>query len=107
PAAERFDPATGQWTLWGNLVEARVGHSAVRLRDGRVLMSGGFQCCKRIPGGFRTFVTDTAEVFDPVSKTSRSVGRMTATRGLHQSTLLDDGRVLLTGGGGDEGDPTT
>lgn len=39
--AERYDPATGSWTLAGALNEARTGHAVTVLKDGRVVVSGG------------------------------------------------------------------
>ena len=55
--AELYDPATGAWTETGDLRDTREGaQTIVLLRDGRVLMTGGFS-----PTAFRT----TAETYDP------------------------------------------
>lgn len=40
--AEIFDPATGTWTLTGNMNQARAQHAAVVLADGRTLVAGGY-----------------------------------------------------------------
>lgn len=55
--AELYDPVTGTWTATANMAEARDGHTATLLRDGRVLVSGG------------TDQLSAAELFDPVGGT--------------------------------------
>jgi Galactose oxidase, central domain len=39
---ELFDPATGKFSLTGDMLEPRWGFSAVQLQDGQVLVYGGF-----------------------------------------------------------------
>lgn len=97
-SAERFDAARGQWRAAANLLEPRLGHTATRLSDGRVLVAGGLQCCKSIPGGVTQFAAATAEIYDPVADEFSVTGPMAAARAFHQATLLADGRVLVTGG---------
>ena len=83
-AAELFDPATGTWTVIGNLGTARNLHRATLLTTGQVLVTG--------PGN------NSAELFDPATGTSSPAGNMTSARTFHTATLLLDGRVLLAGG---------
>ena len=40
----------------------------------------------------------TAEIYDPSTETWTTVGEMSVARLLHQATVLDNGRVLVTGG---------
>src|SRR6185503_8569279 len=67
---------------------ARAGHTATLLADGRVL----------IAGGQNSGVTNTGEVFDPLTNTFGSPITMTTARSFHQASLMPDGRVLITGG---------
>ena len=39
--AEIYDPATGVWTMVGNMLNGRARPSIALLADGRVLLAGG------------------------------------------------------------------
>lgn len=76
----------------GEMNAARACHTATRLMDGRVLITGGMQ---------REGVThSTAELFDPTDGQFRPAGEMNAARVCHLAVLLPDGTVLLAGGWG-------
>jgi N-acetylneuraminic acid mutarotase len=40
-SAEIYNPATDSWSFVGSMVEARAGHTAIVLENGRVLIAGG------------------------------------------------------------------
>ena len=63
----------------------RLFHTATSLPDGKVLATGADGL-----GG--------AEIYDPVSGTWASTGKMSTDRYRHSATLLLDGRVLIAGG---------
>ena len=90
----------GGWvtSLPAHMTCIRWGHTATRLADGRVL----------ITGLARANDTDaqTAEIYDPVAQTFTATGPMTQCRGDHTATLLRDGRVLITGGQDHHSNPT-
>ena len=89
--AETYNPVSSTWSLTGNLpAPAGAGATAVRLIDGRVLVSGGGNRC----GG----IFNTAALFDPITNTWSATANMTTTRAFHSAVLLSDGRVLVAGG---------
>jgi hypothetical protein len=93
-SAELFDPATGLFAATaGSPAFALAGHIAERLDDGRVLLAGGAPDCGDTGG------TTNAQLFDPSTGLFAAASPMFFShgRGL-SSALLDDGRVLVTGG---------
>jgi hypothetical protein len=93
--AEVYDPGTGAWTATGSMNVPRVYVTATLLPDGAVLVAGGFG------GTTNTAPVDPvapAELFDPASGSWAATERMTEARTYPTATLLDDGRVLVTGG---------
>lgn len=90
--AETYNPATGLWSLTGNLTTARSGHTATLLANGKVLVAGG--CAT--PSGCTALAS--AEIYDPATGSWTATGSMKSPRQSHQASLLADGRVLVTGG---------
>jgi hypothetical protein len=92
-SAEVFDPDTSDFsTVEQRPIRARIGHTATRLRDGTVLLVGGYG-----PG---ISLLASAELFDPVDGSFRPAGPLRQARAGHTATLLPDGRVLVVGGSG-------
>ena len=86
--AEIYDPSTEAFTVTGDMVAQpypfyACGRCAALLQDGRVFVAG----------------YPTAQLYDPVSGTFAATGPYAAPAPgvMQSSTLLADGRVLLTG----------
>jgi hypothetical protein len=98
--AELYDPQTGVFTLTGRLITGREDHSATLLPDGTVLITGGHAgpCTVQRPedGGFDN--CRQSELYNPVAGTFSVTGDLMIGRDHHESTLLKDGTVLITGG---------
>ncbi len=94
-SAELYDPATGTFTPTGNLKVARHQHTATLLKNGMVLLAGGFS---RVGRNLPTFLAD-AELYNPATKTFMPTGSLNTARDEHTATLLNNGIVLIAGGG--------
>jgi hypothetical protein len=91
-SAEVYDPATNQFTPVEDMQDKHgLGHVALRLASGKVLVTGGDSTINVNP-------TATAELFDPATNQFTTIGFMTAPRMQHFAVLLDDGRILIGGG---------
>ena len=86
--AERYDPERGVFIEAGAMTTGRQSHAATLLRDGRVLITGGYD------GSYLA----GAERYDPADGSFIAIGNMAVGRIGHRATLLADGKVLITGG---------
>lgn len=85
-AMEVFDPKTGRFSVVGQTQDARykIVDAAVRLADGRILLTGG---------------ADLPEIVDPKTWTSRVVDfSMGSTLNFSTAAALPNGDVLVAGG---------
>jgi hypothetical protein len=83
---------------------AREGQAAVRLADGRVLMVGGAVPSTGTCGMTCPYdLTASVEVFDPGTGEFSANGSLAAPRTGGQALLLNDGRVLVSGGNSENG----
>jgi len=89
--AEIYDPATGSWSATGAMSNERVGATAARLADGRVLMAGGARSVTS-----EKFAS--AELYDPATGSWSATGSLATPRAAATATVLADGRVLVAGG---------
>jgi len=86
-SAEIYDPATGGWKPAGNMHESRVGHTAIALPNGKVLVAGG--CVDEgMFGSTCANQTNSAELFDPAKDAWTLTGDMKAPRTDLKSVIL-------------------
>ncbi len=97
-SAELYDPATGEFTDAGKMNSRRYAHSATLLKNGKVLFVGGGE------GKETRDTLSSAEIYDPNTGLFTPTGMLKTARLAHEATLLADGRVLITGGMGGNGD---
>lgn len=92
-SAELYDPTTGSWAATGSLGSPRGGYTATALSDGRVLVAGG-----RVGDDVCGPRSDSAELYDPRTRTWGATSDMIQGRSGHTATLLPDGNVLVASG---------
>jgi len=91
--AELYNPATGAFTATaGNMSVVRIGHTASMLPTGQVLITGGG------PSFAAGASYASCELYNPATQTFALTGPMNTGRTVHTSTLLNSGKVLVTGG---------
>jgi hypothetical protein len=95
PSAEIYSRATRRFTATtGSMMVPRAWHTATKLSDGRVLITGGHDL-DNFPN---PNVLSLVEVFDPQTGEFETVGNLAVPRFQHVATLLGGSRVLITGG---------
>lgn len=97
--AELYNPGTGLFeSVNGSMSVSRTNHSAALLGDGRVAVIGG--------ESGDNFVRGSVEVYDPVSRTFSTLGRMSAARRRPTASVIligpNAGRILVFGGGAED-----
>jgi len=93
PIAELREADSGLFVATGSIALGREASSATLLNDGRVLIAGGL-----IHDGLSWQAVNEAEVYDPSSGTFTVVSKMNAAHACHTATLLQNGKVLISGG---------
>jgi hypothetical protein len=89
-STEIYDPRTGSFQPAGNMTIGRTGHTATLLKNGKLLIAGGWTG--------RYNVRRSAELYDPATGVFAPTGDMVIERAGNTAALLPDGRVLVAGG---------
>lgn len=98
-SSELYDPATGTWSITGNLITGRFRHSTTLLPNGKVLAVAGGYYTVDGQGFYSNFHSlKSAELYDPAAGAWSSTSDLNGSRGSHSATLLPGGKVLVAGG---------
>ena len=90
-STEIYDPETDTWSQASDMREGHSGGLAVVLKDGRVLIAGGYNQDESLA---------SSEVFDPSVDQWMRTSSMARKTFANTATVLSDGSVLFTGGFG-------
>ena len=90
-STEIYDPKTNTWSRANDMREGHSGGLAVVLKDGRVLIAGGYNQAEGLA---------SSEVFDPSVDQWMRTSSMVRKTFANTATVLTDGSVLFTGGFG-------
>jgi galactose oxidase-like protein len=93
-ADELYDPSTRTFTATGVPLQERVNGMAVALKDGTVLILGGYNTALDGP------ILEDAEIYNPATGTFTGLGTITGALPRYDgtATLLRNGDVLIAGG---------
>jgi hypothetical protein len=97
-SAELYNPSTGTFGFTGNLNTGRANFTATLLDNGKVLIAGG-DAYIFMPTGTQHVCYSSAELYDPSTGKWTSTGSLNAGRYNHTATRLNNGEVLIAGGG--------
>lgn len=90
-STEVYDPQTDTWSRASDMLEGHSGGLAVVLKDGRVLIAGGYNQAEGLA---------SSEIFDPNIDEWIRTASMARKTFANTATVLSDGTVLFTGGFG-------
>ena len=94
-SAELYDPASNTWASTGSMSAMRRWFTATLLHSGKALVAGGDGSDD---GGITYTTLAGAELYDPTNDSWSPAGEMSTGRRFHTATLLQSGKVLVTGG---------
>jgi hypothetical protein len=93
--AELYDLTSGSFMATGSMSTTRIGHSALRLANGKVLILGGIPNPQNL---HQPVDPRYEELYDPATNTFSPVGNLTVSQTGYSATLLTNGKILLAGG---------
>lgn len=99
-STEVFDSNSNEWIPGPSMAKARYAHSSVKLLTGDVLIIGGYNTDDLALNVVEKFPSyyEIVNIFNGQSAYTTTVASMATNRIWPGSILLNDGRVLVTGG---------
>ena len=97
-STEVYDPAVGRWAPGPEMTVPRFEHTATRLDDGRVLITGGLGPAA---GGGGAAPLAATELYDAAAATFVRAAPMDEARTNHAAAELADHRIVVVGGVGE------
>jgi hypothetical protein len=94
--AELFSPLSNTFQTSASMSTTRIGHKAVRLSDGKVLVLGGIPLLQNIHVQLSPAY---GEIFDPVPDSFAQMPNFFLSQSGYSATTLKGGPVLIVGGG--------
>lgn len=91
-SSEYYNPDNNTWNSAGSITTTRVGHSAVKLSNGKVLISGGCSA-----SAYFTSVTTSCKLYDPDLKPWTAASSLPVATTQHTTNLLSDEKRSLRG----------
>ena len=97
-SCEIYDPLLDVWSLTDSIKIRRIysAHRVIRLNEKNILIIGGKTADNNL-NNMRTI--EQCEIFEESSQKWNSISSLNIPREYHTATRLDDGRILVTGGG--------
>ena len=100
-STEILDSNTGIFSMGPEMVRSHNEMASVTLNDGRFMVIGGSSYDEDI--GFQVALSKETEIFNPESGTWTETAPMSEKRANHSALVLDDGKVIVIGGGKTDG----
>ena len=96
-SCEIFDPNKEEWRLTDSMLNGRNfgGETFIKLNDGRIMVIGGSHYNF---DGNPMIIYSECEIYDPLTEKWEIAAPLITKREYHSAVLLNDGRVLVSGG---------
>nr|UXE44502.1 hypothetical protein Hi04_10k_c2476_00016 [uncultured bacterium] len=102
---ELYEPGPGNFQAGSEMSTTRIGHAAILLGNGKVLMLGGIPTVQNLHE--QPPNPSYAEEYDSATQNISPVPGLSIAQAKYTATLLTNGKVLVAGGVDEQGHPTS